>query len=153
MHILVDRGMVKGTLTIHMHYSWEFLKYKLTGGAEFTYIDGVQWDHHDAWIDIRSGHIIVDGPSMWVYVNGFEFAGEDDLISMDLFRPGPNRDILFLQEMDDMHSLSYFQDKKGQAKLTYEQWKAAGLDRKAEEEQDAREYLESLKRLGDPNGQ
>lgn len=135
LHILLDRGMVSGSVTIHMHESWEFLKYKLTGmDGGRRYIEAPVWDRHQAWHYLSDGHLIVDGASMWCYINGYEFSGLDDHITQDLFRPGPNRDIIFLSEMTDAEGLMYYHDTLKMERMTYEQWKAAGLDKKHESE-------------------
>lgn len=153
MHILLDRGMVTGAITIHMHHSWEFLKYKLIGAdGGRRYIEAPVWDRHTAWDYIQQGHLIVDGGSMWCYINGHEFGGDDDFITKDAFRPEPGRDIIFLSEMTEAESLMYYSDSLKMERMTYEQWKAAGFDKRHEEEVMEREF-EEMQKFRDEDGE
>lgn len=130
MHVLLDRGMVTGSITVHMHESWSFLKYKLTGGGGGrTYLEAPIWDRHMAWDFIRDGHIIVDGASMWCYINHTEVSDNDGFLTLDAFRPAPGRDILFLSEMDDVESMGFYAERLKSQKMTYEEWIAAGFDK------------------------
>lgn len=74
MHITFSKSLANGTVSVTSADSWDGLKYQL---SKLEHHDTEKWDRHFAWENFKSGYLIMDSASIWVYVN-FEISDKHD---------------------------------------------------------------------------